>query len=97
MRLSLIHIYILFKNLDGKYLTLPECLEVNKTDPDEAGENETEEKASDTEVVDENGNVVSEEKPDSEENAEEEKKEKIIYYVTDEKQQAQYILSLIHI
>ena len=83
--------YILFKNLDGKYLTLPECLEVNKTDPDEAGENETEEKASDTEVVDENGNVVSEEKPDSEENAEEEKKEKIIYYVTDEKQQAQYI------
>ena len=83
--------YILFKNLDGKYLTLPECLEVNKTDPDEDGENETEEKASDTEVVDENGNVVSEEKPDSEENAEEEKKEKIIYYVTDEKQQAQYI------
>ena len=83
--------YILFKNLDGKYLTLPECLEVNKTDPDEAGENETEEKATDAEVVDENGNVVSEEKPDSEENAEEEKKEKIIYYVTDEKQQAQYI------
>ena len=28
--------YILFKNLDGKYLTLPECLEVKKTDPDEA-------------------------------------------------------------
>lgn len=28
--------YILFKNLDGKYLTLPECLEVSKTDPDEA-------------------------------------------------------------
>ncbi len=27
--------YILFKNLDGKYLTLPECLEVGKTDPDE--------------------------------------------------------------
>ncbi|MDE7359785.1 MAG: molecular chaperone HtpG, partial [Lachnospiraceae bacterium] len=28
--------YILFKNLDGVYMTLPECLEVNKTDPDEA-------------------------------------------------------------
>lgn len=27
--------YILFKNLEGKYLTLPECLEINKTDPDE--------------------------------------------------------------
>ncbi len=28
--------YILFKNLDGVYMTLPECLEVNKIDPDEA-------------------------------------------------------------
>ncbi len=27
--------YILFKNLDGKYLTLPECLDVNKTDAQE--------------------------------------------------------------
>lgn len=32
--------YILFKNLDGQYLTLPECLEVNKIDPDEADGNE---------------------------------------------------------
>ena len=80
--------YILFKNLDGKYLTLPECLEVNKTDPDEV---EDKEKEAETDVVDENGNVVSEEKSDPEEPAEEEKKEKIIYYVTDEKQQAQYI------
>ncbi len=30
--------YILFKNLDGEYMTLPECLEVNKIDPDEAEE-----------------------------------------------------------
>ena len=80
--------YILFKNLDGKYLTLPECLEVNKTDPDEV---EDKEKEAEADVVDENGNVVSEEKSDPEEPAEEEKKEKIIYYVTDEKQQAQYI------
>ncbi len=29
--------YILFKNLEGKYLTLPECLEVNKTDAEENG------------------------------------------------------------
>ena len=27
--------YILFKNLDGKYMTLPECLEVAKIDPDD--------------------------------------------------------------
>ena len=30
--------YILFKNLDGKYLTLPECLEVAKSDPEEQEE-----------------------------------------------------------
>ncbi len=91
--------YILFKNLDGKYLTLPECLEVNKTDPDETEEEKTEEKA-----VDENGEKVeaevvedvnNEDNPGSEtageEKEEEEKKEKTIYYVTDEQQQSQYI------
>ena len=84
--------YILFKNLDGKYLTLPECLEVSKTDPDEAGE-ESEDKAEtegqDAEVVDADGNVISSD--DADEGEEEEKKEKVIYYVTDEKQQSQYI------
>ena len=30
--------YILFKNLDGNYLTLPECLEVSKSDPDAPSE-----------------------------------------------------------
>ncbi len=88
--------YILFKNLDGKYLTLPECLEVNKTDPDET-ENETEAKEGESgtgkqpeaEVVDADGNVV--EASDAYGEDEEEKKEKVIYYVTDEKQQGQYI------
>ena len=80
--------YILFKNLDGNYMTLPECLEVNKSDPDEVGEegsatDENGEKV-EAEVVDENGEAVTEE-------AEDEKKEKVIYYVTDEKQQSQYI------
>lgn len=92
--------YILFKNLEGKYLTLPECLEVNKTDPDEIEENGdagadvvdadgnvVSDKDAASEVVDADGNVVSEE-ADGEE---EEKKEKVIYYVTDEKQQSQYI------
>lgn len=80
--------YILFKNLDGKYMTLPECLEVNKIDPDEA-KDEDEAK---TDVVDADGNVVDgSEDAAAEEAAEEEKKEKTIYYVTDEKQQAQYI------
>ena len=75
--------YILFKNLDGKYMTLPECLEVNKTDPDEIQEG----------AVDENGEKVEAEvvEDKSEDSAEEEKKDKTIYYVTDEKQQSQYI------
>lgn len=85
--------YILFKNLDGNYLTLPECLEVNKTDTEEAeGESDTEDKTA-PEVVDADGNVVSgeEEEEAASEETEEEKKEKVIYYVTDEKQQSQYI------
>ncbi len=78
--------YILFKNLDGKYLTLPECLEVNKIDPDEAeNKEETEEKS-----TDESAEAAETEAADKEAEAEE-KKEKVIYYVTDEKQQSQYI------
>ena len=80
--------YILFKNLDGKYLTLPECLEVNKTDPDEVSEEEKKEEQA--EVVDADGNPVAEE-AEKEEASQDEKKEKVIYYVTDEKQQSQYI------
>ncbi len=88
--------YILFKNLDGKYLTLPECLEVNKIDPDEVSEEEkagedaekTEEKP---EVLDENGDPVNGESDTDVTSDEEEKKEKTIYYVTDEQQQASYI------
>ena len=75
--------YILFKNLDGKFMTLPECLEVNMTDPDETQEG----------AVDENGEKVEAEvvEDKNEDSAEEEKKDKTIYYVTDEKQQSQYI------
>ncbi len=78
--------YILFKNLDGKYLTLPECLETKPIDTEDGEES--------GKAVDENGEqveteVVSEEKEDAPE--EEEKKEKTIYYITDEQQQSQYI------
>jgi molecular chaperone HtpG len=73
--------YILFKNIDDKYLTLPECLEVKPIDT----EDEDGEKAEGD----------SEEKPaeadDNKEASGDEKKEKIIYYVTDPVQQSQYI------
>ena len=78
--------YILFKNLDGKYLTLPECLEVNKIDPDEAENKEEAEEKS----TDESAEAAETEAADKDAEAEE-KKEKVIYYVTDEKQQSQYI------
>ena len=82
--------YILFRNLDGKYLTLPECLEVKKTDPDEVKDE------ADTSAVDEEGNkveaeVVSDQEEDDLDDLSDDKKEKIIYYVTDEQQQGQYI------
>ncbi len=93
--------YILFKNLDGKYLTLPECLEIKPQDEEEtesegsvSGEN-----TENTGAVDENGNKVEAEivteaaakDGDASEEEAEEKKEKTIYYVTDEQQQSQYI------
>ncbi len=67
--------YILFKNLDGKYMTLPECLEVKPIDVDE-------------EAADDIADSVEEAEAES---AEDTKKEKVIYYVTDEQQQSQYI------
>ena len=89
--------YILFKNLEGEYLTLPECLEVNKTDVEEEkeegaeadGKDESESQAA--EVIDADGNVVNTGADEEDAAEEEEKKEKVIYYVTDEKQQGQYI------
>ncbi len=70
--------YILFKNLKGNYMTLPECLEVKPIDTEET-------------AIDEDGNAVSAEIVDEMEAGETEEKEKVIYYVTDVRQQAQYI------
>ncbi len=73
--------YILFKNLDDKYLTLPELL---VKEEEKKAENEAE-------VVDSaTGESVAE---DAADDAKEEEKDdrKVIYYVTDKKQQGQYI------
>ena len=76
--------YILFKNIDGKYLTLKDCIEENKKDvateetvvEDTTAEN-AEDKAEDTAA------------DTSEKDAKDEKT--TIFYVTDEIQQSQYI------
>jgi len=74
--------YILFKNLDGKYMTLPECLEVKPIDTDEA---------EDVENADIEDSVEAAESAAETDETEESAKEKVIYYVTDELQQSQYI------
>ncbi|MGI6070281.1 MAG: molecular chaperone HtpG [Blautia sp.] len=74
--------YILFKNLDQKYLTLTDCIEENKK-PEDTAEAETDAK-------DESSTSEAEEsKGDSQEDKEPEKT--TIFYVTDEIQQSQYI------
>ena len=72
-----IYDYLLFKNLDGKYLTLKDCIEENKKASEEEPKAEEETKAEDTE---------------KKEGFEEKEPEKTtIFYVTDEIQQSQYI------
>ena len=82
--------YILFKDLDGKYLTTPEALNVNRIDP----EAEETEKESGT-ATDENGGKVEaevvEETDGTEDKKEPEAEDHTIYYVTDPRQQSQYI------
>ena len=76
--------YLLFKNLDGKYLTLKDCLEENRTGSEEKeAEAPAEEKTEET----------TEEKADETQGSDEEKEPEktTIYYVTDEVQQSQYI------
>ena len=69
--------YMLFKNLEGKYLTLEDYVKAAK---DTAGETE------DAPIV-ENADGTSA----TGENGEEEEKKQVVYYVTDERQQSQYI------
>lgn len=73
--------FIIFKNLEKKYITLPEYLEAAKknagTDAEKA---ETETKA------EESKQDVADDKKDTAE-----EKKDVVYYVTDEQQQSQYI------
>ena len=69
--------YILFKNIDGKYLTLKDCIEENRKTEDET---KTEETVESTEEKKEDG-AKDEKEPEK----------TTIFYVTDEVQQSQYI------
>ena len=68
--------YILFKDLDGKYTTLPELLVAEEKE----------------EAKDEEGNTVETEVVDeAKEDGEPEDKRKTVFYVTDMQQQSQYV------
>ena len=71
--------YVLFKNLDGKYLTLKDCIEENKktTETAEEAADQTESKEA--------------EAADADKTEEKEPEKTTIFYVTDEIQQSQYI------
>ncbi|MBR4581994.1 MAG: molecular chaperone HtpG, partial [Lachnospiraceae bacterium] len=89
--------YILFKNIDDVYMTLPECLETKPIDTeDEEGEGAEKTEGADSAEKAEGEGADSTENADNANEAGEgtdadEKKEKIIYYVTDMNQQSQYI------
>ena len=93
---------MLFKDLNGKYLTLQEYLDAaykkdgenpEYYDTDAKAEEKTEgDEAKDDKPEKVTGEVVGEDGESTEENAEEKEPEKQkVYYVTDEKQQSQYI------
>ena len=73
--------FIIFKNLEGKYITLPEYIKASKKE--EAADAQESQEAKGQE------NQSSGEKEEKEEKKEE--KPDTVYYVTDEQQQSQYI------
>ena len=88
--------YILFKNLDHKYLTLKEYLDAQKEKEETSSADGADAASEDTSVADEEPKETksesdSSEPADSESSQEEEKPKTIIHYVTDEVQQSQYI------
>jgi len=74
--------FIIFKNLDKKFITLPDYVKAVKGEVD-------------ADVVDSDGNAVDaevvEENTDTKDTENKEPEKTTIYYVTDEQQQSQYI------
>ena len=82
--------FILFKNLEGKYIPLPEAVKINEEVLKEDSEEEKAESVSGSEEDTDEAKPDSD-KPDTDGDEIKEAAEKVIYYVTDEELQAQYI------
>lgn len=78
--------YILYKNIDGKYLTLSDCLEENKKPEETEGTKDAEE----VEVQDADTEATDTETSDADKEVKEPEKTSV-FYVTDETLQSQYI------
>ena len=76
-----LHDYILFKDLDDKYLTLKDCIEANKPQKEEGDGEKPEEKKEET----------AEKTEEDKDSAKKEPEKTTIFYVTDPVQQSQYI------
>ncbi|MCC8065680.1 MAG: molecular chaperone HtpG, partial [Clostridiales bacterium] len=95
--------YILYKDIDGKYLTIndlvketeeaDEVVEDTAADTDETNASESVEENTDTadEVVEPDSENAADEVVDTEDEEEKEPEKTTVYYVTDEVQQSQYI------
>ncbi len=86
--------YILFKDIDGKYMTLPECLELPQKKETEEATDENGETV-EAEVVEEGGESTADKAEDADSKDDDkdpkDKVRKTVYYVTDLQQQSQYI------
>ena len=85
--------FIIYKNLEGKYITLTEYVDKAKADKEGSEDKNSTEKAEDKTTeksAQENKTEDKVENDDDQADTKEDKKT-IVYYVTDEKQQSQYI------
>ena len=90
--------YVLFKNIDDKYLTLKDCIEENRkpaegeAETGAEGEAKSGEEAAEGAEAGNGAEEAKEDKKDDSKEGEEKEKEKVtVYYVTDPIQQSQYI------
>ncbi len=84
--------FIIFKNLEGKYITLPDYVEASEENKADVKENKADVKEDKVSAAEADTGAKEDKK--EEENKEEKEKEEekhIIYYVTNEQQQSQYI------
>lgn len=81
---------VIFKNLEGKYITLPEYIENSKPSEDDTEKVETTETAVETDDKKEE-KVDGAKAKDGQGGETKEEDKTTVYYVTDEKQQSQYI------